>query len=434
RFDLTRESLLDFAQHILQPEDHVIVEATLNTWAVVEVLEPHVAEVVVSNPLKTKAVAEARIKTDKVDAHTLAQLLRVDYVAEVWKPDESTRELRRLTRCRAGLVGDRTSAKNRIHSVLSRRLVQPPLQHLFGPSGLLWLRTLELDEEGRMMIDSDLRVIESFDREIALLDDLLVKRAYADPRARLLVTLPGVDLHVAVALLAALGDIHRFPSGAHAASYLGLVPRTKQSAHHCYHGPITKAGNVHARTMLVQACQTLGRNPGPLGVFFRRMKKKKCHNVAVIAAAHKLVTIAWHMLVNGEPYRYAIPASTEAKLARLRTRATGKCRKRGLPKGRQESPSSARTSQATPKSRSDRSMRRRNSHPTASRRPEKKHTSVARNSRASSTGSTGSRSYPERDHQGELPRTQESACTVQRYARALVRRGSRGPSRGRSPR
>ena len=67
-------------------------------------------------------------------------------------------------------------------------------------------------------------------------------------------------------------------------SYLGLVPRTKQSAHHCYHGPITKAGNVHARTMLVQACQTLGRNPGPLGVFFRRMKKKKCHNVAVIAA------------------------------------------------------------------------------------------------------------------------------------------------------
>lgn len=338
RFGLTRESLLDFARHVLQPEDHVIVEATLNTWAVVEVLEPHVAQVVVSNPLKTKAVAEARIKTDKVDAHTLAQLLRVDYVAEVWKPDETTQELRRLTRRRAGLVGDRTSAKNRIHSVLTRRLIQPPLQHLFGPSGLLWLRALELDDEGRMMIDSDLRVIESFDREIALLHDLLVKSAYADPRVHLLVTLPGVDLHVAVALLAALGDIGRFRSGAHAASYLGLVPRTKQSAHHCYRGPITKAGNTHARTMLVQACQTLGRNPGPLGVFFRRMKKKKCHNVAVIAAAHKLVTIAWHMLVNGEPYRYAMPAATEVKLARLRARATGKRRKPGMAKGQQAKP------------------------------------------------------------------------------------------------
>jgi hypothetical protein len=125
-------------------------------------------------------------------------------------------------------------------------------------------------------------------------------------------------------MLAAWGDAKRFPDGDHAASYLGLAPCTKQSAEHCYHGPITKRGNALARWMLIEAAQHLDKHPGPLGNFFRRLARKKNRNVAVVAAARKLAVIGWQMLTSGEPYRYAIPRSTEAKLAKLRGQATGR--------------------------------------------------------------------------------------------------------------
>ncbi len=147
-------------------------------------------------------------------------------------------------------------------------------------------------------------------------------------------TLPGVDVTVAETLVAALGDVSRFPDADHAASYVGLVPSTRQSADRCYHGPITKAGNSHARWTLVQAAHHVARHPGPLGHFFRKLSKKKNYNVAVVATARKLVVIAWHMLTHNEPYRYATPDNTAGKLARLRVRATGQRRRSGPPKGK----------------------------------------------------------------------------------------------------
>ncbi len=158
-----------------------------------------------------------------------------------------TQEVRRLTSRRAALVADRTAIKNRLHSVLSQRLIRPPLGDLFGKAGLAWLRTVAVDTEARLLVDSDLRLLEATGREIEALDSVLAKKGYDDGRARLLMSLPGVDITAAMGLLAALGDIRRFRDADHAASYLGLVPSTRQSAERCYHGPITKAGNGHAR-------------------------------------------------------------------------------------------------------------------------------------------------------------------------------------------
>jgi transposase len=334
RFTLTRESLTKFAQEFLTANDRVVLEATTNSWAVVSVLRPFVAEVVVSNPLATKAIASAKVKTDKVDALVLAQLLRLDYLPRVWEPGEATQELRRLCSRRASLVADRTTVKNRIHSVLAMRLMIPPVTVLFSAKGLAWLRHVQLDAEGRFLIDSDLRLLGSIEEEIHTLDGVLVQKAYQDPEVKLLMTMPGVDFHVAQTVLAALGDIRRFRDSAQAASYLGLVPKVKQSAEHCYHGSITKHGNGHARWMLVQAAQHVRNHPGPLGVFFRRLAQKKNHNVAVVATARKLVVIAWHMLTKKEPYRYAQPRPTETKLARLRVKATGAKRKSGPKKAK----------------------------------------------------------------------------------------------------
>ncbi len=339
RFVCTREALEQFCREELAPEDKVAVEATTNTWGVVDIVKPFVDEVVVSNPLRTKAIAHAKVKTDKVDAYVLAQLLRCDYLPRVWEPDENTREIRSLTRRRASLVSDRTGIKNRIHAVLHQRLIHCPVDKLFSKSGLEFLHTVPLDELGRLAVDSDLKLIDAIDAEIAALDAVLANRAWEDERIKLLMTLPGFDVTAAQTLLSALGDIHRFPSGDEAASYVGLVPSTRQSAYNCYHGSITKQGRGHVRWVIVQAAQHADKHPGPLGVFFRRLAKKKNRNVAVVATARKLVVIAWHMLKNNEPYRYALPRPTQEKLARLRIKATGQRRRGGTPKGSKRSAS-----------------------------------------------------------------------------------------------
>jgi transposase len=332
-FPATREAILEFARRHLSREHRVALEATFHTWAIAALLEPFVAEVVVSNPLRTRAIAEAKIKTDRVDATVLVHLLRLDYLPRVWQPDPATRDLRRATTERANLVADRTRLKNRIHAVLHQRLLVPPKGDLFSPANLRWLGQLELDPAARESLDRHLRQLAYLETEIADQKSTLARQAYADSRVKLLMTLPGVDFTVAQSLLAAWGEVRRFPSAEKAAAYLGLVPSTHQSADHCYHGPITKQGRAHSRWLLVQAAQHLDRHPGPLGVFFRRIARKKNRNVAVVATAHKLALIAWYMLRHDQPYRYAQPRTVEAKFTRLRVGVTGQRKRTGSPKG-----------------------------------------------------------------------------------------------------
>jgi transposase len=262
RLPVERDELRRFAERELRQDDRVAVEATTNTWPVVELLRPYVGEIVVSNPLKTRAIAEAKVKTDKVDAETLARLLRADYLPAVWQPDAATARLRHVSSQRSSLVADRTAIKNRIHALLHQRLIPTPSDGLFSRRGREWLEQLEVEAEDRATLSRELHLLEEVDKGIAELERTLYRLGGDDPRLKVVVTLPNVDVVCAQTMLAALGDIRRFRDGDHAASYLGLVPSTKQSAERCYHGPITKAGNGHARWMLVQAAQRLDRNPG----------------------------------------------------------------------------------------------------------------------------------------------------------------------------
>ena len=235
------------------------------------------------------------------------------------------------------LSADRTRIKNRIHSVLHQRLIAAPSPDLFSMKNIAWLKALPLDPFGRDSLDRHLRQLDRVEQELLALTSQIAVHAHQTPAVKLLMTLPGVDFTVAETILAALGDISRFKTPDQAASYLGLVPSTRQSGDHCYHGPITKQGARHARWLLVQAAQHAALHPGPLGAFFRRIAKKKNRNVAVVAVAHKLVVLAWHMLHNNEPYRYAQPKTLQAKLSRLRILATQQKRKGGNVKGQPRS-------------------------------------------------------------------------------------------------
>jgi transposase len=335
---VTRASLTQFAELRLTREDRLALEATTNTWAVADVLRPHVGEIVISNPLRTRAIAEAKIKTDMIDARVLAELLRVDYLPAVWQPGPETQRLRRLTHRRAALVSDRTRLKNRLHSVLHHCLVPLPKCDLFSKQGRDWLRELSLPEPEAAARDSDLRLLVQVEQEIAQMEESLTREAWQDQKVRLLMSIPGIDYTVAQTCLAAIGDITRFANARKLTSYLGLNPSTHQSGPHCVHGHITKQGNAHARWLLVQAAQHLGAYRGPLGQTMRTIIRRKNRKVAVVACARKLAVLIWHVLSSGEPFRYAVPKTLEAKYARLRVRATGTRRRGGLPKGAPRSP------------------------------------------------------------------------------------------------
>ena len=176
-------------------------------------------------------------------------------------PDERTRVMRRRLARRSQLVGARTRAKNEIHAILFRRLKgRPDVSDLFGKKGRAWLAELELPIEERETVDSGLRQIDFLDGEVALVEQAIAHDALNWPDARRLMTVPGVNLIVAVTFLATVGDIHRFPDRRKLVGYLGLDPKVRQSGDApATHGHISKQGSSAARHALVEA--SLERGP-----------------------------------------------------------------------------------------------------------------------------------------------------------------------------
>lgn len=324
----TPEELRIFADS-LAPTDEVAIEATCNTHAIVRLLEARVARVVVSNPLKTRAIAEAKIKTDKVDAATLARLLAADFLPGVWVADDETQALRRQVARRAHIVRQRTRLKNQVQSILHRNLVaRCPASDLFGIKGRKWLAEQSLPADELQAVDALLRQLDFQGQELRIIDAALSKVALGSSDVKRLMTIPGVDATVALSIVAAVGDFSRFSSPNRLVSYLGLNPRVRQSGGQpASHGRITKQGRAHARGMLVEAAWVATKTPGPLRAFFQRVRARRGMQIAVVATARKLACLCWHMISKEEDYAHRRPSLTTKKLRALELRAGMPARK-----------------------------------------------------------------------------------------------------------
>jgi transposase len=234
-------------------------------------------------------------------------------------PDEATRALRRRLARRSQLVRARTRAKNECHAALVRRLItKPAVSDLFGVAGRRWLNELELPVEERETVDGCLRRIDFLDLEVAELEKVIARDALDSAQIRRLMTVPGVNVIVAATFLAAVGDIGRFPGQRQLVGYLGLDPRVRQSGSAAAtHGRISKQGSASARHALVEAAWSVVRQPGPLHAFYQRIRARRGHQVAVVAAARKLACLFWCMLTRGQDYAYGQPSLTKKKLRRL---------------------------------------------------------------------------------------------------------------------
>jgi transposase len=251
----TRVASLEVFAESLAPGDVVALEATSGSDKIVSVLQARGVRVIVANTRKLKAITEAKAKTDRLDARTLAKLLVSGLLDEVWTPDERTRTLRRLTNRRERIVRARTRAKNEAHGVLGRNLCErPPVTDAFGKAGRLWLAELELPVDERLTLDGCLRQVDFLDSEIVALDGEIAKHALAWPEVLRLMSVPGVNVQTAATFMASVGDIRRFSSPGKLVSYLGLDPRVRQSGNSpARHGRISKAGASEARHMLGEA-------------------------------------------------------------------------------------------------------------------------------------------------------------------------------------
>src|SRR4026208_1945533 len=167
---LTRTALEGFGKKVLATEA-VVIEAAGNCMAVSRVLTPFVKRVVIANPLQVKAIAHAHVKTDKVDAGTLASLYAAGYLPEIRTPAAGPGRRRRLVARRYQVVRHRTRVKNEVHSILYAHLIPHcPHADLFGHLGRTWLTSQPLPDDERAAIERHLRELDRLGDDLRVLD------------------------------------------------------------------------------------------------------------------------------------------------------------------------------------------------------------------------------------------------------------------------
>lgn len=294
----TREAI----REVISPGAKVGIEATCNWYYLFDLIEERADEVILAHPLRTRAIAEARIKTDKIDATTLAHLLRASLLPKAYISPRRVREERELFRYRASLVGLRTSLKNKVHGILLKRGLSCPYKDAFGKAGRVWLRGVKLEDTFRQALDGYLELIEAVDKKVEESEKEIEQRVKANPQAMLLDSLPGVGYYTALLIVSEIGEISRFPDSSHLASYAGLVPSVHSSGGKTRYGHITKEGSAWLRWALIEAAHGAVRSSAYFRSYHDKLARRRGDKRAIVGVARRMVEIIYAMLRDNKTY------------------------------------------------------------------------------------------------------------------------------------
>lgn len=286
----------------LPGKPHAVLEATGISYPILDAIEPYCRSVGMAHPLKTKLIAEEKVKTDTIDGDTLAHLKRVNFLPMAYIPPQNIRDQRELLRHRISLVRLQTMIKNKIHSLLTRCGEFYGRSDLFGISGRKYLAALALREPYKQEVERYLRILDHLAKEIKDLTRLIHQRVEVTPDAMRLTTIPGIGKYSAALIYWETGDIERFLSPAKYVSYCRLAPSVHSSGGKTYYGRLNKQGNRYIIWALIQAAQRYRKNKGALGDYFRRIERRKGSKAARVACARKVASIIWHLLKKGEDF------------------------------------------------------------------------------------------------------------------------------------
>jgi transposase len=287
----------------------VVVEACGFWPAFARAVRPAAERLVMVHPARVKAIAAARLKNDRVDSETLANLSRCDLLPEAWMADEATQQARMRVRLRITLGRQRARLKNLLQAVLHQEGLRKPVSDLFGKRGRQWLAGVELSAAARLVVDTYLQLIEQLDGLIVERERELARAAAEDERARWLQTIPGIGAYSAMVILAEIGTIERFRDKRALASYAGLVPRVRESAGKRSYGGISKQGSATLRWIMLQVAQVAVRHSPAARAYSAHLRHKKRPQVAKVALARKLLCCVWALLRHGVCYDDAVFAA-----------------------------------------------------------------------------------------------------------------------------
>jgi transposase len=276
-------------------------EACGNTQWFEDLLDRLGHEVWIGDAAAIRASYVRKQKTDRRDAAHILKVLIENRFPRLWRPSAAERDLRQLLIHRHRLVGIRIRVKNGLHHLMLNKGVQMK-RKLWSEAGQHALRELPLDGWAAQRRTDLLQLLGGLNAQIAQLDEAAASAAQANPRARLLMTQPGVGPITALAYVVTIGDVSRFPRGKQVASYLGLIPSEHSSSNRRRLGSISKQGNSFLRMLLVESAQTVNR----LDEGFRKQYKHRCHHmakgVAKVAAARRLAVRLYWMLRTNTAY------------------------------------------------------------------------------------------------------------------------------------
>jgi transposase len=301
KFDNSKENFEKFLLPFKPEETKIVMEST-GVWEYIyEILDSMHYEVKLANPVKTKAIAYAKVKTDAVDASTLADLLRANLVAESYIPPKEIRKLRELTRLRKMATKQRIQTENRLHALLTRKGIIIPTRTLCNKSMKF------LEEFQDPMIQEFLEVIEFQRQREAKIKKKVEEVSLSNKEAEILMSFPGIGKIRALEIIAEIGEIDRFQTAEKLCSYAGLVPSIRQSGASLRLGGLTRQASRNLKHVFVQVAWYILRQneSNSFKEFYKKLAKKKGKQKAICATARKICCVVHAMLRKDEKYRYS---------------------------------------------------------------------------------------------------------------------------------
>jgi transposase len=307
----------------LTQEDALVLEMTTNTWELYDTLLPHVQSVTVVHPPHVALITRSQVMNDKIAARVLATLLAKDLLVGIWVPPEDVRQKRALIAQRAKMTRLATQAKNRLHAILHSRCIKPLIDNPFAPAQREWWLKLPLSPLELTVVRCDLDTLAFAEQQIAALEEALTQLGSQDKRLPLLVQLPGIGLINGLTILAAIGDITRFPSPKKLVGYAGLGSRVHDSGQTTRTGQITKAGRRDLRFTIVEAAQIAALTHPHWKAELARLEPRLGRNKAIVATpalaagasvARKLLLCVWHVLTEQSADPFSEPDRIAHKL------------------------------------------------------------------------------------------------------------------------
>jgi transposase len=285
------------------------VEPVSQWYYYADLLQNLGVDVHLANPLKVKAIASARVKTDKIDAGVLADLMRGNLLPEAYFSGPETRNWKETVRFRASLINLRTQAKNKIFAVISKNGLVCPYGQLFGKAGRSWLKALNLPEQFKISLTKYFEIVEFLDKLVVEADKKIEETVGENAQAKLLTTIPALSYVSALTIIAEIGEIKRFPSAKQLMGYAGLVPSTYSSGESTRHGKITKQGSRWLRWTMIEAAQRqqLCKKIQGFGWYYNKIKMRKGGKTAAVATARKLLAVIWKMLTENREFESRLP-------------------------------------------------------------------------------------------------------------------------------